>query len=274
MKIVEVDEARRNLVVKSNVLIQKSRYSLTARQFDCIIYTISQIHKGDDRYKVYTLSISDICQTIGINPRDGGYTKIKNIFDDIDKLRVWIPVGNKEVRIKWFDVLRLDNGDGTIQISLAEDIKDYVFDLKNRFTKYTAEMCFVLENKYSKYLYEYFKSIEFKGKDIVELEYFCSHICPNNYKEFKYLKREVIDVAIEEINRLTDIKVSYKPSRIGSRKTTHIEFKVEKVGDEEELMNHKAERVKALPYYPSNEQELEDALHGEPVPEDEDELPY
>lgn len=275
MNILEVEEARNSLVVKSNILIQKSRYSLNARQFDCVIYIVSQINKNDDRNKIYTLSINDICQTIGINPRDGGYAKVKSILDAIDKLRVWIPIGDKEVRIKWFNVLRMISGEGTVQVSFAEDIKDFVFELKNRFTKYFAEMCFVLNNKYSKYIYEYCKSIEFKGSEIVDMEKFSSYICPNGYKDYKDIRRWILDIAKEEINRLTDIKIDYKPISIGSRKTTHLEFTVEKITDEDELLEHKIERTKALPYYPSNQQELNEIIHGNPdlIDEDED-LPF
>lgn len=275
MNILEVEEERKSLVVKSNILIQKSKYSLTPRQYDCINYIVSQIKKNDDRNKIYTLSINDICQTIGINPRDGGYAKVKNTLDAIDKLRVWIPIGDKEVRIKWFNVLRMISGEGTIQVSFAEDIKDFVFELKNRFTKYPAELSFVLSSRYSKYLYDYLKSIEFKGSETVDMERFSTYICPNSYKEFKGIKQRILDVAKEEINRLTDIKIDYKPISIGSRKTTHLEFTVEKITDNDELLEHKMERTKALPYYPSNQQELDEIIHGNPdlIDEDED-LPF
>ena len=246
MDINKIRDMREMSVRKSNLFIQKARYSLSARQFDIINYIISKIKPDDKGNELYTISIMELCQVCGINPRNT-YTAIKREIDEIDKLRLWIPIDDKEVRIQWFHRLRMCRGSGTIELSFNEDLQPFFFEVRKGFTQYPACYSFALRSKYSKYLYDYIKSKEFRRQWAVDIEYFCKYICPNEYTEFKSIKQRILEVAVAEINELTDIRVSYEAVKQNSRKTTHIFFTVERVEDEEEVEERRFNRVKALP---------------------------
>lgn len=221
------EEIRELPVRKSNLFIQRARYSLTAQQFDIINFIISKIKPTDSIGELYTFSISELCNVIGVNPHNQ-YTSIKRDIDAIDRLRLWIPMGEKEVRIQWFHKLRMYEGSGTIEASFNEDLKPFLFNITKGFTQYPACRSYDLRSKYSKYLYDYFSSVSYKGSQTIALEYFNKYLCPNEYEAFKSIKQKILDVAVNEINEKTDLIVSYEPIKQNSRKTTHLSFTIQK----------------------------------------------
>ena len=221
------EELRELPVRKSNLFIQRARYSLTAQQFDIINFIISKIKPTDSIGELYTFSINELCNVIGVNPHNQ-YTSIKRDIDAIDRLRLWVPMGEKEVRIQWFHKLRMYEGSGTIEASFNEDLKPFLFNITKGFTQYPACRSYELRSKYSKYLYDYFSSVSYKGQQTITLEYFSKYLCPNEYEAFKSIKQKILDVAVSEINEKTDLIVSYEPIKQNSRKTTHLFFTVQK----------------------------------------------
>ena len=53
-------------VVKSNDLIQKSRFDLSLQEQKIILYLISQITPYDEEFKLYEFSITDFCKILAI----------------------------------------------------------------------------------------------------------------------------------------------------------------------------------------------------------------
>ena len=65
-------------VVKSNDLIQKSRFDLSLQEQKIILYLISQITPYDEEFKLYEFSIQDFCNICGIDHTSGGnYADLK-----------------------------------------------------------------------------------------------------------------------------------------------------------------------------------------------------
>ena len=223
----EIEKMREMSVRKSNLFIQRARYSLSAQQFDIINFIISKVKPTDSVSELYTFTITEMCNVIGINPRQR-YAEIKKDLDEIDKMRLWVPMGEKEVRIQWFHKLRMYEGSGTIEASFNEDLKPFLFNITKGYTQYPASRSYNLRSKYAKYLYDYLKSIAYKEQQTISLEYFNKYLCPNEYEAFKNIKQRILDAAIGEINEKTDLIVNYQPIKQNSRKTTHIFFSIQK----------------------------------------------
>ena len=65
-------------VVKSNDLIQKSRFDLSLQEQKIVLYLISQITPYDEEFKLYEFSIPDFCKICGIDHTSGGnYADLK-----------------------------------------------------------------------------------------------------------------------------------------------------------------------------------------------------
>ena len=54
-------------VVKSNDLIQKSRFKLSLQQQKVVLYLCSQIQQTDEDFRLYTIPIREFCQMCGID---------------------------------------------------------------------------------------------------------------------------------------------------------------------------------------------------------------
>ena len=59
-------------VIKSNDLIQRSRFDLSLQEQKIILYLISQITPYDEEFQLYEFSIADFCKICGIDHTSGG----------------------------------------------------------------------------------------------------------------------------------------------------------------------------------------------------------
>ena len=63
---------RNYYVVKSNALIQKSRFSLSLQAQRCLLFAISRIKFSDQPSTEYSFAIKDICEACGIDMKTHG----------------------------------------------------------------------------------------------------------------------------------------------------------------------------------------------------------
>lgn len=208
-----------------NKLIQKSQVDLSAAQFDMLMHIVSVVRPTDVPGTIYSISIPEYFAMKGSDKRNGqNYIDFKENIEIIDRQRFWFKIDGKRTRLQWFHILRIEEGSGTIEVSFNDDVVPYLYNLTGEYTEAMKLNGMALSSKYSKKLYLYLKSIQALGGITITVEDFCEMACPNNYKEFKNIKRWVLDVAQEEINDITDIVFLYKPIKRKSRKTTHIQF--------------------------------------------------
>lgn len=220
-------------VRKNNLLIQKARYKLTAKQFDIITYVVSMVKPQDLPGTMYSFSIKDFCMLLGIDYRNGWhYRAVKEELQHLADKSIWVPTEDGKERLtRWFDDVIIDRGDGTIEVSFHKSIWHYIYEVRKQFTQYPASHSYALSSKYSKYIYDFLKSWQAQGSITVSIEDFIKYDCPCPYTQYKNLRQKVLDVAVNEINKLTDISVSYEPIKIKSRSYTHLCFKIKPVSE-------------------------------------------
>lgn len=221
---------RYNTVVKANTLIQNSRFSLTAQQQKIVLYIISQIEPFDEELKLYSFEITEFCKLCGIEPKGANYNFLKNAVKDISDKSIWITLDNgKETLVRWIEKPYIDERSGTIQIKLDEDMKPYLLQLKEKFTKYELIYTLNFKSKYSIRLYEFLKSIHYKPlkpySQTIEIEKFM-RLLDSTYKEFKDFHKRVLIPAQKEINKFSDILFNYELITKG-RKTTDIKITIQ-----------------------------------------------
>ena len=150
-------------VVKSNDLIQKSRFDLSLQEQKIILYLISQITPYDEEFKLYEFSITDFCKICGIDHTSGGnYADLKNAIKEISDKSIWISIDHdQETLLRWIEKPYLNKRSGTIKIRLDEDMKPYLLQLKKNFTTYELIFTLRFRSKYSIRLYELISSIHY-----------------------------------------------------------------------------------------------------------------
>ena len=213
-------EVRSYMVVKSNDLIQRSRFTLSVQEQKIVLFLISKIKPGDSEFHEYEFDIVDFCKVCGIYS-DGGqnYENVKAAVKSLADKSIWIPVDDKkEVLVRWINKAAAYKGSGKITIRLDDDLRPYLLQLKARFTQYELLYVLAMKSQYSFRLYELLRSYEYTHKPIeVDIDALKKSIMAEKYERYADFKRYVIDIAIREINALSDLKVEYAPKKQGRR---------------------------------------------------------
>ena len=212
---------RNYYVVKSNALIQKSRFSLSLQEQRCLLFAISRIKFSDAPSTEYTFSIKDICEACGIDIDTHGdhYTRMKADLKSLRDNSIWITnAEGKEETVSWFSKVVINKGSGTVSVKFDETIQDYLFLLQNRYTQYQLSTPLAFQSKYSIRLYElllsYIKKDDLATNKEIELEFtpeeLKERLDAQNYTKFYDFRRYVLDKGVEEINKYSeDFSVSY-----------------------------------------------------------------
>ena len=223
---------RHSTVVKSNDLIQKSRFSLSLLQQRILLYLISQITPVDDDFKLYEFSIAEFCKVCGISYNGRSYNEIKAIIKEIADKSVWITLeDNKtETLVRWIEKPYINADDGFIRIKLDADMKPYLLQLRENFTQFELIYTLKMKSKYSIRLYELVKSIHFNEfKEYIrsyKVEDLKILLDATGYNTFKDFHQRALKPAVEEINKYTDKNIKYEQIKDG-RKTIAICFTIE-----------------------------------------------
>ena len=224
-------QIRHSTVVKSNDLIQKSRFSLSLLQQRILLYLISQITPVDDDFKLYEFSIAEFCKVCGISYNGRSYNEIKAIIKDIADKSVWIKLAEEktETLVRWIEKPYINADDGYIRIKLDADMKPYLLQLRENFTQFELIYTLKMKSKYSIRLYELIKSIHYNElKEYVrtyKVEELKVLLDGTSYNTFKDFHQRVLKPAVEEINKFTDKIINYEQIKNG-RKTIAIQFTI------------------------------------------------
>jgi len=223
----ELAEARGYKVIKSNDLIQKSRFQLSTQEQKIILYLISKITPDDVELKEHDFEIREFYKICGIKEIDG--SAYKYLKQNLQKLRdrsFWVAQEDgSETLFSWLDWVTINQKSGTVIIKLNEKMKPYLLELKSKFTQYELIHTLAMRSQYAIRLYEILKSYEYKQRWLITTDELKRLLSAENYERYADFKRRVLNIAVREINDLSDIFVSYKPIK-SSRKYVKIEFEI------------------------------------------------
>lgn len=228
-KISDFDilQKRNNLVVKSNNLIQKSRFSLSTQEQKIILFLVSKIKPEDVELKTHRISVKELCDICGIELNGKNYLNFKNSIKSLSDKSFWIDTNETSTLIRWIEKAKIHKYDNTIEIGLNEELKPYLIQLKENFTNYELTNILTMKSKYSIRLYELLKSYSHLRSEIeYGLEELKSLLQTAKYSDYKNFRVNVLEIAINEINEVSDIFVSYEPIR-EKRKIVSIRFTID-----------------------------------------------
>lgn len=219
------------LIVKSNDLIRKNRFSLTLTEQRIVLYLISKIKPQDTELLEYDFNIKDFCEVCGIDYLNN-LTQLKATIKQLRDKSMWItlPDGG-ETTVSWIEKPTLYRDSGRLKVRLDRDMMPYLIQLKGNFTQYELIAILALKSKFSLRLYEIFKSYESLGVYEVSLADLRKTIMlEKEYPKINDFKRYVVDKALDEINIYTDLDVSYEAIKQG-RTIVGFNFSIQKAED-------------------------------------------
>lgn len=214
----EKEKQRYSLVVKSNDLIRKSRFSLTLTEQRIVLYLISKIKPKDTELYEYDFDIREFCEVCGIDYLNN-LSQLKDTIKTLRDKSTWITLSDgSETVVSWIEKPYLYPNSGKMKIRLDRDMMPYLLQLKGNFTEYELIAVLALKSKFSLRLYELFKSYEYQKQYKVSLEALRRTLMiDTEYSKFYDFRRYVIDKAIDEINAFTDLYITYEVDKDGRK---------------------------------------------------------
>lgn len=135
-----------------------------------------------------------------------------------------------EVETNWVQQVEYVKKEARIEIIFTVAVVDEITRLSSHFTQYDLEFIATLNSIYSVRLYELIvKWLSVKQTDVFDYEILRGQlgIGVNEYQRMTDFKKRVLDLAVNEINEKTDVKVSYSQEKNGT-KIVGFKFKVNK----------------------------------------------
>lgn len=159
------------------------------------------------------------------------YEVLKSVEKTLfDRRFTFVNERHNEVKSRWISQVEYHNGEGGISIILTPAVVDEITRIdgyETAFTSYLLKQTARLNSVYSVRLYELSKQWLTAKKAKFELELLRGQLGlgVNEYVRMSDFKKRVLDLAVNEINDKTDLKVSYTNIKKG-RKIVGFNFKI------------------------------------------------
>lgn len=235
---IAIETHREYLVVKSNELVQQSRFELSLTEQKTVAFICSMIKpiealdraKGVPFQLEYEFNIRDYCKVCGIDYAGGkNYKNIKATLKHLADRSMWLDDGESETLMRWLSYVRVNKKSEKVLIEIDRTIAPFLFDLKEKFTQYQLYNILAMKSAFSVRIYELLKSYahqKTKTFDLDELKHLLMVEDVKSYDRFPDFRRKVLEVAQREINELTDINIHIEPITKG-RKVVKVKFRIE-----------------------------------------------
>ena len=204
-----------------------TRYKLTARQQKLLLYAIAMIDPGAEEFGRIKISVRDFAELTGLQT-DDLYRELRETAIAIREQPLVVdhvlePGTKKPMRrhSSWFEYVdETATGDGYVAVKFVSWLKPYLLQVRREFFQFQLGFALDLKSEYSIRLYQYLKRWEFAKRrsitvDQLRLEIGATEIDRKgnivriNLEQYKHLKSRALNPAVEEINRETDLSVSY-----------------------------------------------------------------
>ena len=234
------DQQYNAIVKKSNTAIRKARYSLTLNQQKVLCYLISELKETDTHETVKTFDIKTFYDFMEKNEKN--YDKVRKDLKALSDKSWWITDENgDDILLRFLSTVRCNRRSGKVQLKFHEDMLPYLQHLKREFTQYKLWYTMTMRSEYSLRLYELLKSVVKLESWVFEIDYLKKIFMCEHYKQFCHFRQRVLEPAVAEINKKTDITVSYELFKEGKAYKS-IEFYIEPKSDTDRLIVDKAIR--------------------------------
>lgn len=221
----KLTKIEKDVVTKSNKLIEASfKLGLTEQKF--ILFMVSKIQPDDKDFKIYTLSVREFADIIGLKGQSI-YSEVKKISYDLMGKPVQLELNGRTIQMSWLSLAIYNDFSGTVDVRFDPFWKPFFLELKKEFTSYKLANIASLKSFYSIRLYELLKQYERIGERTFEIDVLKQRLgAEEAYPLYGNFKQRVLIPAQKEIKTKTDISFDFEEIKQG-RKVDKIYFKIE-----------------------------------------------
>lgn len=211
------------LVVKDNALMNAS-YNLNLVEQRLILLAIIEAResgKGINANDPLIVHAESYISQFGV-AKHTAYQALKDACKDLFARQFsyqerWRK-GTINIMSRWVSQVGYMDNEATVELVFAPAVVPLITRLEEQFTKYDIEQISDLSSAYAVRLYELLICWRSAGKTpVIEMQEFRKRlgVLDSEYQRMDVFKKGVIDLAVNQINKHTDITVEYKQHKAG-----------------------------------------------------------
>jgi plasmid replication initiation protein len=210
-----VDRLPELRVSKDNRLVEAG-YRLSLNEQRLVLCAIAQVDSRRPMHGAITITASEFASAFDVAVTHA-YSIIKQAAEDLFERDIrYIEKRKSATRLRWIYKRTYNDGDGSVTIAFSPEIEPYLTLLSQKFTSYSLKHISHFNSVYAIRIYEMLKQFERIGERTISLEFLRDRLeLDGKYERFGNVKARVLDPAVQEINRHSDIKISYEIERRG-----------------------------------------------------------
>lgn len=242
MKILQ---DRDYLVTKSNEIVLNSRYELSVQEQRAICYICSKIkpaEKDPSTWQLeYNFNIIDYARTCGLDGDSGRfYAETKGLLKSLESKVFWLKLSDDvETTVRWISKSWIYKKSGRVKIRIDEDLAPHLFALREKFVSYGLINILAMRSQYAIRLYEMLKANEYHHKAVFNLDDLKRQLMVgDSYNRYPDLRRTVLDTAVNEINSVSDLDVSYEATDKQGRRVTEVTFYIREKSEKNRILTN------------------------------------
>jgi len=241
-------------VTKHNELI-KAGYRLTLNEMRIVLYGISLINPLSNEFPLeYQINMQKFIKLFELESNKNIYTQIKDtVMNKFWEREFTINSGEGEKqRFRWLTRINYADEQGFIKIYINPELKPWLRQLQGHFTSYHLDKISSFKSAYSVRIYEISimnlnKSKQNKCSFSIKITQLKERLdITEKYKRFSNFKSDVLEPARKEINKHSDINLTYKVKKMG-RSPHKIEFLIKRKTDKTPKITNQTKLNLSLP---------------------------
>ena len=211
------------LVVKDNALMNAS-YNLNLVEQRLILLAIIEAResgKGINANDPLIVHAESYISQFGV-AKHTAYQALKDAWKDLFARQFSYQErrrkGTINIMSRWVSQVGYMDNEATVELVFAPAVVPLITRLEEQFTKYDIEQISDLSSAYAVRLYELLICWRSAGKTpVIEMQEFRKRlgVLDSEYQRMDVFKKGVIDLAVNQINKHTDITVEYKQHKAG-----------------------------------------------------------
>jgi len=220
--------------VRQHNAITNARHDLSSVQLDIYFMLLSLLRAGDTQNTKYEIGVLQIEEITG---RRWNYQQLRDATAGLIGKVFEIEENDGLLQVSMMSSAKYLKGKGKIQLTISEDLKPYLVDLKNNFTSFQLYCVLSMSSKYAKWMYVQFsrwKDVGYYSYELDDLKILLNlkdpkGKTPEQYKQWGQFKDNVLEPSVRQINEYSDINISFQIEKKG--KSVHrINFTITQVG--------------------------------------------
>lgn len=227
-------------LIKQSHELNSASYKLSSLAMDIIFVMITQVDKNDHDFKLYEISLRELELKLGKRVNTPYLKKaVKEVMSN--------PLGTKSddgsfVYISWASVFKYNATTRKISFRFDSELKPFLLEIKEKFVLSHLKEISSLQSEYAKRIYNLLKQWENKGVYKISVEALQEILqVPKSLIMYSNFKLKVLNIALEQINKNTSIKIEMKEQKT-LRKVTSLIFNISKNNKIESKKNIKEEK--------------------------------